>query len=361
MKFLAPLLIFPLLISCKSPVDNNEEIAKPTISIAKWYNNHTAAISITHDDPSPHGTQDQEAQAYLKKYSLVMDYELVTKSYPMAALDYLKKEMETNTLSYFGHGNTHDGHDAMSYDEAYFSFKACFDSLTNWNLEPIAYAYPFGSGRQSETQRALKDAGFLSGRAFTADNEDVPSFHIMPNSETEPENWFLLPTLRMEEIEFNNNEKMINDNEELLPILQESIELGSWIILTYHAIGCTDGWGYTSMENFVKNCESIAEYDFWNASMNDITIYSYERKNAQILFESNSDDYSEFSITISDGFYDPRFDHPLTLVLSDIDTNYYGQYQISREPSIIDTISISSNSTQINLNPDESTYIFKKL
>lgn len=362
MKHIIPLILFSLLSSCKLPTESdNTTDTGVKVSIAKWYNNHTAAITITHDAPTPQLETDKEAQKHLNKYGLVMDYELVTKEYKEESLQYLKKKIEEKQLSYFGHGNTHSNHDKMSYDEAYYSFKACFDKMTEWELSPIAYAYPFGAGKQSETQLALKDAGFLSGRAFTSDNEDVPTFHIMPQNEVEPRNWYLLPTLRMENIDFNNNSKMINNNSELTPILEESIKLHSWIILTYHSIGDKKGWGYTTMDNFKENIKLISEHDFWNASMNDITIYSYERKNAEIMINSFSNDSSSFSITISDGFYDKRFSHPLTVLLSGIRSNKSGIYEISQNSISLDTITLINDTIQMNLTPNEIPYTIKEL
>lgn len=362
MKRIIPLILFSLLSSCKLPTESdNTTDTGVKVSIAKWYNNHTAAITITHDDPIPYGEHDEEAQEILKKYNLTMDYELITKHYNKGALNYLKEKETAGLLSYFGHGNTHDDHDKMSYDEAYFSFKACFDTMTNWGLQPIAYAYPYGAGRQSETQQALKDAGFLSGRAFPSDYEDVPTFHIMPYNDTVPDNWFLLPSLRMEDIEFNNNKNMINDNNELVPILNTSINLSSWIILTYHAIGSEDSWGYTTMDNFKENVKSISEHDFWNASMNDITIYCYERKNADIIIDSFSRDSTSFSITISDGFCDKRFSHPLTVLLSGIHSEKSGIYEISQNNFSIDTIVLMNDTIQMDLLPNETPYTIKEL
>lgn len=355
MRQLLFLSLLLLLIGCSNTTDPDEpyelRFSPQTVEIAKWYNNHTSAISITHDHPSPQGLTDQKAQELLKEHNLVMDYELVTKSYKSEALQYIKD----NNLGYFGHGNTHDDHDNMSYTEAVQSFSACYDTMMNWELKPISYAYPYGAGRKEKTQLALAKAGFLSGRAFTADTEEVPTYHIMPGDNQIPENWYLLPTLRMENLDFANNTMMINDNMELMPILDESIKKRSWIILTYHSIGDTDGWGYTTMENFIENITSIGERDFWSASMDAITLYTYERAVSEI--EISEYDDRTFGLTISDGYENKKFNQPLTVLLQNALWKEGTQFFVSRDGVVLDTIESNNNKLSVNLLPDEKEYL----
>ena len=82
----------------------------------------------------------------------------------------------------------------------------------------------------------------------------------------------------MQDINFNNLETAVNDTEELIPFLDETLAKNAWLITTYHAIGHTDStYGFYTMDNFISDLEEIKARDFWVASMNDVTLYIYER------------------------------------------------------------------------------------
>ena len=349
------LLFVVFIIGCDTSVSDNEKVSENS-RIAKWYNNHTSAITLTHDNPASFSSVNKELQNILELHSLTMDYELVTnRSDPYSisphGVAYLRDTLNSLGFGYFGHGDKHDDHDGLSYFEAYQSFKACYDSMSLWGLEPIAYAYPYGAGRKKKTQQALKDAGFLSGRAFTSDNEQVPSFHIMAGDKSIPNNWFLLPTLRMESIDFNNNDNMINDDQELCGYLDESLELGSWLILTYHALA-SDGWGYTTKKDFIENVVSISQRDFWNASLNEITLYTYERASCSVEIDSSYTD--TLRVKLTDAYSDnQKFSQPLTVILTAMQP--HTEYLLTQGE--FTTTLLSQNDTLLaNLLPNEQWY-----
>ncbi len=354
--------VFALLLGCDNV--NTVESVDQQATISKWFNNHTSALSLTYDTKHANSNWSKKLQTELSKLALVMDYEMVTNKSDVCymepdAIKYLRDTLSLNGFGYFGHGDKHDVHDRMEYSKAYSSFKACYDSMVNNSLTPISYAYPHGSGRKQSTQVALKSAGFLSGRAFTSDYEKVPTFHIMPHNSSKPENWYLLPTLRMESINYNNISNCINDNKDLLPILNQSIKLRSWIILTYHSIGGT-GWGYTEYEDFIDNIHSIAERDFWSASMNDIVLYSYEREECEIDLDFEDDNKKgNFTVTLSDRFDDnDLFSHPLTVNISEL---HSVSYRVSLDGTVVDTITVENGIATVNLLPNERKYSFEEI
>ena len=76
-------------------------------------------------------------------------------------------ELVPQGFSYFGHGHNHIDHDELSYEEALESFQANYDTMKDWGMKPVAYGYPRSAGHEEETQLALENAGFLSGRLLT--------------------------------------------------------------------------------------------------------------------------------------------------------------------------------------------------
>ena len=175
----------------------------PMFAVAKWYDDHAAAISITYDGPASDGslaypdarlparapllTDTRPLEDVALGLGLTLDYEVVTVKFdwfPHLETYFLERVVPRG-LGYFGHGHLHVDHDRMSYDGAYRSFRRNFERMLDSGLKPVAYAYPRGAGREEETQRALADAGFLSGHF--ADSRGIGHF-IVPGARMAPDN-----------------------------------------------------------------------------------------------------------------------------------------------------------------------------
>ena len=354
-------------------------------SVAKWFDNHTAAISITNDDwPIP--GREPDTDSYVLEQGLVMGYEVVTGNSFYGdrifsgpddeRIAYLMQELVPKGFSYFGHGHNHIDHDELSYEEALESFRACYDTMKDWGMKPVAYAYPRSAGQEAETQRALEASGFLSGRLQTT--LPVASYNLparivryfrrlvrgsagpvglynLPGSQLVPDNWFGLRALEMQSIEFQGCDGCINDNDELTPILDEALEQTAWVILTYHSIGQPEHFGWYDWDEFRKDVQSIAARDFWTASMNDITLYVRERENAVItvdVAEGNAGTES-IEITLSDGLDNARFDQPLT-ILFDQPTDWVGRpFTVSQDGELLDELVFDTQAAMLSLKPNE--------
>ena len=182
--------------------------AGPRVAVAKWFDNHAAAISITYDDwPDPAWPVDDLAS----HLGLALDYELVTQRHvrreelpalgvehdltdlipdvvPGVVFDYVPDHPSAALPaggSYFGHGHWHVDHDVLTYDQAYESFRLCFEIMERLGLAPVAYGYPRGGGSKADVKRALADAGFLAGRLSGGSSP-----YIVPGAEKTPENWY---------------------------------------------------------------------------------------------------------------------------------------------------------------------------
>ena len=361
-------------------------------SVAKWFDNHTAAISITNDDwPIP--GREPDIDSYVLEQGLVMGYEVVTGNSFYGdrifsgpddeRIAYLMQELVPKGFSYFGHGHNHVDHDELSYEEALESFRANYDTMKDWGMKPVAYAYPRSAGEEEETQRALEAAGFLSGRLQTTKNPSkfysLPArigryflhparrsarpaeWYHLPGDQSAPDNWFGLRALAMQSIEFQGCESCINDNDELVPILDEALAQTAWVILTYHAIGKPEWWGWYDWDEFRKDVQSIAARDFWTASMNDITLYVRERENAVItvdVAEGNAGTES-IEITLSDGLDNARFDQPLT-ILFDQPTDWVGRpFTVSQDGELLDELVFDTQAAMLSLKPNERPYALR--
>ncbi len=353
------------------------------IAIAKWFDNHAGAISITYDDwPDANHPVDD----FVLDMGLVLDFEMVTQGYSDQVPDWVEHDLteliphavpgvvlskfedqliESNLaltahgFGFYGHGHWHVNHDVLTYAQAYDSFRLCFEVMRTLGLKPVAYAYPRGAGRKEETRRALADAGFLSGRLAEPAGQ---SPYIVPDAATTPEDWFLLPALTMESYDFQQCDGCINNTEELLPFLDAAIEKTAWIIPMYHNIGRTTGWGPYGWEDFQEDVRAIAARDFWVAPMNDVVLYIREREKAVVEMEATERDGTteQIHLNLSDGLDNERFDQPLTLIFTPPPDWAGLPVHVTQGGRHIDWIfPQAGEATTFSLLPDERPYILK--
>ena len=335
----------------------------PDPVIAKWYNNCAAAISLTYDDGRPKSRMNEIVNKFVLENGLTMDYELVTYNYilkPKLKANLLER-MIPSGLGYFGHGHKHVNHDLLPYEEALKSFKQCYDAVRGLGLKPVAYAYPGGAGKETKTKKALAEAGFLSGRLHFSEKMNAP--YIVPGSQTEPDDWFGLPTLVMQDYAFNRCKRCVNNNDQLIPYLDEAIREKAWIILTYHAIGNKKKYGFFKYAEFQKNIYAVKERNFWNASMNAVTLYIRERLHAEVKIVPvlKHHKVDEMRITVSDNLPNNIYDQPLT-VMFHIPKEWIDEtIALMEKGQTVKTFVYPSIDAMISLPPDETERQLKKI
>ncbi|MDQ1350380.1 MAG: hypothetical protein QG657_681, partial [Acidobacteriota bacterium] len=322
-----------------------------------------AAISLTYDDGRPKSKGNQAVNRLALENGLSIDYEIVTKDYLLKPKlkNYLLETMIPSGLGYFGHGHKHVNHDRLSYEEALKSFKRCYDAMREIGLKPVAYAYPGSAGKEAKTKKALAEAGFLSGRLHFSEKMNAP--YIIPGSQTEPEDWFGLPTLVMQDYAFSHCKQCVNNNEQLIPYLDETIREKAWIILTYHAIGNKKNYGFFSYDEFKKNIHAIKERNFWNASMNAVTLYIRERLHAEVKIVPvlKNRKIGEMRIMVSDHLPNDIYDQPLTIMFH-IPKDWANEtISLIEKGQTIKTYVYPSIDAMISLQPDETERILKKV
>ncbi len=337
-------------------------------TVAKWFDNHTAAVSITFDDRPTLG-REPDIDGFMIEQGLVLGYEVITRNTFRGdlvfngpddeMLVYLLEELVLNGFGYFGHGHDHIDHDELSYNDALRSFQACYDTMKDWGLKPVAYAYPRNAGHDEETQQALEASGFLSGRLQT---HDPTKYYNLPGSQRAPDNWFGLQAVDMQSIEFADCATCINDNRELLPVLEEALDQRAWVILTYHNIGNPDGWGWYDWDEFQDDVRSIAARDIWTAPMNDIVLYTRERENilldVKVIADPLAGEHTEsIEITLSDGLDNITFDQPLTILFEQPRDWIGTPLTVSQDHELLDEVVFETEAAMLSLVPNERPYV----
>lgn len=367
----------------------------PAIAIAKWFDNRTAAISITYDSNS---YTAPEINRFAAAQGLALDYEMVTQRFWRQPLpdwvDYdltaripddipgqvfdLAGDAEIEHLAaltaagfgYFGHGHWHVDHDVLTYDEAYQSFRICYEIMESLGLPPVAYGYPRNAGYEPETQQAVADAGFLAARLVAQESAirflpgrlvGLADPYIVPDDDVAPENWYALPAVVMESYDFQQCRVCTNDTAELIPILDGALEKTAWFITMYHSIGNTAGYGYYEWDDFQHDLRAVAERDFWVAPMGEVVLYILEREKATVAINTIATDgrIERVDVTLADGLDNARFNQPLTLLFTP-PPDWAGQaIQVTQNGELIDRITMDGDVALVALLPNETTYSFQ--
>lgn len=323
-----------------------------TVSSLKWPQGSAAAVSITYDAPwGTHADHHLATDAVIAR-GLHMDLEMVTWIYTQPALHHwlsvYQEELVPNGVHFFGHGHTHALHDTMEYDDAYASFRLCYDLMTNWGFNPKAYAYPGSSGLRPSTQAANRAAGFICARG---DAKSESEYYIVPDSTREPANWFFLPSVVMG----NASYRYVDVHEKLVPILNEAVAHTAWVILMYHAIGIPEGWSYYPLADFEQDLEAMQERSMWSGNMDEVACYVRER--AALRFELVGVESNErggaCQIRLDDGLPDNVYDVPLSFEVR----SRVGDLELSRLDATAPTA--SGAVLRFDALPEGSTFVLR--
>ena len=366
---LAAFLAFSACSDNPSPTQPapSEHLTDTTVHavVAKWYDNHAAAITLTYDSGWPAYKTDNKVQMYARGYGIKIDYEIVTSTYRMypELQDYLKNVIIPLGIGVFGHGDVHVGHYSMTYEQAYASFRRCYETMIDFGLTPISYAYPGGLAFEEETWRAVADAGFLSARSFYKEAYLDP--YITPDTVIEPPNWYNLPTLVMEEYHIANCEMCVGSSQELGRYLDETVKRTAWLMPTYHIIYDTDdNIGFYRLSEFNKDLQEIKKRDLWSATFNEATLYVYERARAGVQAKWKVNEKSEvqsMTINVTDNLNNEKFNQPLT-ILVDIPASWVGRpLEIYDGKTLVECVIFPSEHAKFSLRPIDREYRIRPL
>ena len=326
------------------------------ITATKWRDGHRAAVSITYDAPwGIHPVFSLATDAAIAR-GLSMDVEIVSDKLShfkrIAITQRMRTELMPRGVGFFGHGHSHIDHDALGYHAAYQSFRTNFSLMRAWGLNPKVYAYPLFAGRDAQTQAANRQAGFIAARGGT---RDPSAYYICADGVREPEQWHNLPSVIMG----NASTRDPSTHDQLQPILIQTLQRRAWTIMTYHAIGHPEGWGYYPYVEFVRDLDFIRANDFWSGNLASVAAYIQERNalDIQIARFFGSQMPNSFELFIGDGLDNDVYDEPLTL---DFQFNPDLGVRAARiTPTPVagqERFIVEENHLRLNMVPDERLY-----
>ena len=320
-----------------------------TSTPTKWYNNHSAAVSLTFDIPVPVcNTVVSEAL----RRSIQPDVEMVT------SLEFYKlkdkavfRDLESFSaqgIHFFGHGHLHDSinYDSVSYEVALAQFDSCFRFMEEWNLSPLAYGYPGGHGEKVSTQKAVADAGFICARGIQPDTD---SNFICADDQAEPEKWFYLPAVCVG----NVSGFSIHDHTGMVELFEKNLLKKSWLIPMYHSIGDLNGWGYYPMDDYIEDLEYLLETDTWLAHMDVVARYIMERNSYRMSWRmvDEATDMISIEAVFSDSL-DPELERvPLTLEMEVSGDTPFSRCDVTDNTGVLTSHPIRDNRFTMNITP----------
>jgi hypothetical protein len=170
----------------------------------------------------------------------------------------------------------------------------------------------------------------------------------------EPNNWYFLPSVIMGAKDGTD----IPYHEALLPILEDALGEGAWVILTYHAIGNPEGWGYYPLEEFERDLDYIASADLWNGNLDAIAAYTQERNalDIKVVRYFGVGIPKKYELIIGDGLDNEIYDEPLTF-----DFRFNSKLNVQRvyfDPPVegASSFAVEGDSLRLHLVPDERRY-----
>ncbi|MEO7214634.1 polysaccharide deacetylase family protein [Mucilaginibacter sp.] len=303
MKYLS----FTILCLCLSLSSFAQKQTELDYTIAPWFNNKKAAVSLTFDDGIP--GQYAVAVPLLDKYgfkgTFFMSVSIVNNQHiSWATIN--KAALEGHEIA--NHALTHPHFPKMPLDSIAWE---CAESNKQMDVlvpaqKMITHAYPFGEGGgNTPKDKAIRKtvAPFFIGARATQ-NKPYP-YNAYDFAKTNDDY-------------YNINSQMISDSASMANFgkyMDETIAVGGWFCPTYH--GIEDGWIITPGKVFAQHLIELDKRkdSVWIAPFKNVIQYHKERNSAKLKLLSKSS--RRWTLSLRDTLSNQQnWDQPLTINLN---------------------------------------------
>ncbi|MEJ7588885.1 MAG: polysaccharide deacetylase family protein [Ferruginibacter sp.] len=278
----------------------------PAYSIAPWFNDKKAAVSLTFDD----GISGQFAIAVplLNQYGFTSTF-FITPGILTSQLikDKLIADAAKAGHEIANHSLTHPHFDSIAPADITSEIIQSNEAIKKYTRpgQSLTHAYPFGEGGQ-ETEKGLQIRSiikqyFIGARATR--NKVIPfnDYHFA----REPDDYFKI------------NSDIIADSASMAEFtthLDATISSGGWYVPCYH--GIENGWLIVPKENFQMELQALQERKemVWIATFENVLKYHRQRNCTKLrgTAENNDSWILELRDTLNN---EATWNHPLTIHL----------------------------------------------
>ncbi|AMR33637.1 hypothetical protein A0256_20490 [Mucilaginibacter sp. PAMC 26640] len=285
-----------------------QKSSKPTYTIAPWFNNKKAAVSLTFDD----GIAGQYAVAVplLDKYGFKGTFFMTVKIVDSQHISWMvidRAAQEGHEIA--NHALTHPHFIKVSLDTVVT--ETVKSNLQMNKLVPsqqmITHAYPFGEGGGN----TAKDSAIRKAL--------LPHFIGARATKNKPYSYNTYDFAKTNDDYYHINSEMMADSSSMANFdndIDQTIAVGGWFCPTYH--GIRDGWIITPTAVFARH---LAELDqrknsVWIAPFKNVIQYHKERNSAALKFLHITPKKWVLSLTDTLGNNRKNWDQPLTINLT---------------------------------------------
>ena len=263
----------------------NYSVKVPTIT--DYYNNHSAALSMTFDDGADLAAA-QLAESIMSQYGLKGTL-LVNIGSIQGNVAGWQKLVAGDTFDIGSHGWSHKDPNTISYDEMEHEIKDSYDYLWEYFGDeiPVTYATPL-SHLTDTYKQYLIDTGFIANR--------LESYGDLISPDTESYDIYSLYAKRIDT--GNNVETNVRIN------VGDALSNGKWFIELFHNVRVQDGTD-VSEEDFRNHCKWLYDNyngDVWFASYDDVAKYITQAKTATIEYTACDNESMTFTAKVDKNY-----------------------------------------------------------
>ncbi len=296
-------------------VDEMTRSGSFSATIFEWYDNATAALTLSFDDGVT--SQAVNASPLMSLLGLRGTFFITPDNVgiPYGATWAQWQDTADAGHEIASHTITHPDLTTCTpeelHDEVVLSKNIIRQNLSGVKCE--TFSYPMGSF--NETVMDLVKETYIGARTDTHNITGPP--RPVPRSPDDP--FFTIP------VRFGS----VNTDEELNGLVNTTLESGEWLVEMIHAIG-SGGYDPVDIADFISHIVYISEMeDLWVAPFVDVVKYYKTRDSSTITIE-HPQDYV-WDVSLNSDLDGTVYDHPLTVNLTfpsdwvDLEVYYKGQ------------------------------------
>ena len=254
--------------------------------IADYYNNYSAALSMTFDDGEDIAAAEL-AHEIMSQYGLKGTL-MVNTGNIQGNLAKWQALVAKGTLDIGSHGWSHLDPSSITADQMEHEIKDSYDFLQeNFPDEnPVTYATPLSHLTTAYTEY-LKNTGFIANRLEISGT--------MVNPDTKDPNFYTLYAKRLDK---GNPETNVRVN------VYDALKSGKWFIELYHNVRDRHSTDITE-EDFRNHCQWLYDNfngDVWFASYDDVAKYLVQKQSAKIEYTACDSESMTFVATVDKNY-----------------------------------------------------------
>ena len=254
--------------------------------IADYYNNYSAALSMTFDDGASIGAANL-AHEIMSQYGFKGTL-FVNINNIQGNVSQWQELVSKGTLDIGSHGWDHLSPSGITSEQMEHEIKDSYDYLWQYfpDAIPVTYATPLAQITNAYKEYLI-ETGFIANRLETGGT--------MISCDTENPDFY---TVYAKRIDISNDEKIVRIN------VDSALKAGKWFVELYHNVRTQDSTDIPE-EDFRNHCQWLYDNfngDVWFASYDDVAKYLVQKQTAKIEYTACDSESMTFVATVDKNY-----------------------------------------------------------